>query len=549
METRTGFRKWLPLAVLVLALFIIVLDTTIINVSMKAIITSLHTNLKAVQWVITSYSLVLAALTITGGRLGDIFGRKRMFRLGACVFALGSLLASQAHSQPWLLGSVALVEATGAAMMLPSTAALILATYRGKDRAIAFGMFGAVAGTAATIGPLLGGFLTTNYTWRWNYLINPIVVIVLLLGSRLIEESHERRPHKPDIASILLSAFGLAGVVYGIIESSTYGWLKANGPYEIFNHHFGLGGISITVYGLVVGVILLVAFLHRQALLQKRGSIPLVSLEIFRNKQFMSGTTIVMIVGMTQFGFIFILPIFLQGMLGKDAFHTGLVLLPFSLSIMVAGPLSGILVGKANVAPKLMIQLGLIIQVVGAFVLRQEFSISATAATIMPGQIIFAFGFGLAFSQLTNLTLSAVSVEQAGEASGLNNTFRQVGSSLGQALIGALLISALVSRLNGDVTSSKVLPPSIKPTVAAAAAASAESLGTSSGSDPKGVPPAIMREIVRIKNDAIIKGVRTGLVATIGVAVVALVLSTQLPMRSQRGEDVDQPAKPKRAAA
>ncbi|HSX33613.1 MAG TPA: MFS transporter [Candidatus Saccharimonadales bacterium] len=548
MAEKTGIRKWLPLVVLVLALFIIVLDTTIINVSMKAIITDLHTNLKAVQWVITGYSLTLAAFTITGGRLGDIFGRKRMFRVGALVFALGSLFASQAHSQPELLAAVALVEGVGAAMMMPSTAALILAEYQGKDRAVAFGMFGAAAGTAATVGPLLGGFLTTNYSWRWNYLINPFVVVALLLGSRLLHESHVRTPHKPDLASILLSALGLAGVVYGIIESSTYGWLKAKNSYEIFNHHYTLGGASITVYALVIGIVFLVGFLWRQRLLEQKGEMPLVSLGIFKNRQFMAGSTVTMIVAMTQFGFIFILPVFLQGMLGKDAFHTGLSLLPFSLSVMVAGPLSGILVGKANVAPKFMIQLGLVISVLGAFLLRQEFSDTATATTIMPGQVVFAIGFGLAFSQLANLTLSAVSVQQAGEASGLNNTLRQVGASLGQALIGALLISALLTQLNTDVSASKVLPASSRSHIAADVASSAESLGTANGNVQQ-LPAPITHEITRIKNDAIIKGVRTGLIATIGVAIIALVVSTQLPWRPHQAADMDRPKKPASAGA
>jgi EmrB/QacA subfamily drug resistance transporter len=541
MDKRTGLRKWLPLAVCVLALFIVVLDTTIINVSMKAIIGDLHTDLKAVQWVITGYALTLAAFTITGGRLGDIFGRKRMFIIGAVVFAVGSLLASQAHSQPELLASVALVEGIGAAMMMPSTAALILTEYKGKDRAIAFGMFGAVAGTAATVGPLLGGFLTTNYSWRWNYLINPFVVLVLIIGSRVLHESQERHTHRPDIPSIFLSALGLGALVYGIIESSSYGWIKAKTDYDIFGNQYHLAGISITVYAIVLGILLLVMYLKRQSALQGSDRVPLTSPGIFRNKQFMAGTTVTLIVAMTQFGFIFVLPIFLQGMLGKDAFHTGLSLLPFSLSVMIAGPLSGILVAKANVAPKVMIQLGLLIQVVGAILLHQEFSDTATATTIMPGQILFAIGFGLAFSQLANLTLSAVSVQQAGEASGLNNTFRQVGASLGQALIGALLISALTTQLNKDVSSSTIIAPQFKPEVGAIAAASATSLGTDVKSHDKQLPPTVNDEIARIKNDAIIKGVRTGLVATIGVAVIALVLSTQLPMRSHKAEDVDEP--------
>jgi len=540
MEQKSGFRKWLPLVVIVLALFIIVLDTTIINVSMRAIIGDLNSNLKAVQWVITGYSLMLAAFMITGGRLGDIFGRRRMFRIGALVFAIGSLLASRAQTQPELFYSVVLVEGAGAAMMLPSTAALILAEYRGKDRAVAFGMFGAAAGTAATVGPLLGGWLTTNYSWRWNYLINPFVVVVLLAGSVILHETHERHPHKPDILSIFLSALGLASVVYGIIESSTYGWIQAKMPYEIFGRTYALGGTSITIIALYVGIVLLLAFLWRQERLQAKGKVPLVSLAIFKNKQFMSGTGVTAIVAMTQFGLIFVLPVFLQGMLGKDAFHTGLALLPFSLSVLVAGPLSGFLVGKANVAPKFMIQLGLLIQVVGAVMLRSEFSTTASAHSIVPGMILFATGFGLAFAQLANLTLSAVSVQQAGEASGLNNTFRQVGTSLGQALIGALLISALATQLNKDISSSTVLPPAAQTTVAADVAASAESLGT--GKEPdKPASPLIAQEITRIKNDAIIKGVRTGMEATIGVSILALGLSAWLPRRSQTPEDVDAP--------
>lgn len=537
MEQRTGFRKWLPLAVIVLALFIIVIDTTIINVSIRAIIGDLHTNLKAVQWVITGYSLVLAALTITGGRLGDIFGRRRMFRIGAFVFGIGSVLASLSHTQPQLFASVALVEATGAAMMLPSTAALILNEYRGKDRAIAFGMFGAVAGAAATIGPLLGGYLTTNYSWRWNYLINPIVVVVLLLGSMILRESRERVPHRPDLLSVFLSALGLASVVYGIIESSTYGWIQAKQPYEIFGHTYVLGGTSITIIALYVGFVLLLGFLWRQERLQLKHRVPLVSLSIFKNKQFMSGTTVTAIVAMTQFGFIFILPVFLQGVLGKDAFHSGLALLPFSLSVMVAGPLSGVLIGKFGVPPKVMIIFGLVLQVIGAVILRQEFSDTATTGTIIPGQILFAVGFGLAFSQLANLTLSAVSVQQAGEASGLNNTFRQVGASFGQALIGAILISALVTQLNTDISNSTVLPAHVKPTVAADVASATQSLG--SGPVPSaGVPTDVDKEITKIKNDSIIKGVRSAMIVTISVSVLALVVSTQLPLRS-KVEDVD----------
>jgi len=540
-EQISGVRKWLPLAVLALALFIVVLDTTIINVSIKSIIGDLHSNLKAVQWVITGYSLVLAAFTITGGRLGDIFGRKRMFMVGAIVFAIGSLLASRVHSAPQLLVSVSVIEATGAAMMLPSTASLILSMYRGRDRALAFGVYGAVAGAAATIGPIIGGFLTTNYSWRWNYLINPGVVLVLLIGSFIIRETQETHPHRPDILSVLLSAFGLGGIVYGIIESSTYGWIKAKMAYEIFSHQYSLGGISITAYAIIFGFIFLGLFLLRQQSLEHRSRVPLVSLALFRKRQFIVGTVVTMVAVVAQFGFIFALPVFFQGLLGKDAFHTGLAILPFSASILVGSPLSGVLTGKFNVAPRYLIQTGLTLSVVGAVLLHQELSVTSTTTTFVPGLSVFGFGFGLAFSQLANLTLSAVSVNQAGEASGVNNTFRQIGSSLGQALIGAILISALATHLQSDIAKSTVIPAQLKGQITASIAASAESLGTAGGADPsQPMPQAIAREIARIRNDAIVAGARTAMIGTVGASILALLISTQLPKRSLRAEDLDQ---------
>jgi len=535
---KTGIRKWLPLVVMAAALFIIVLDTTILNVSIRAIIGDLHTNLKAVQWVITGYSLMLAAFTITGGRLGDTFGRKRMFLIGACVFALGSLSASVAHSAPMLMVSVSLVEGAGAAMMMPATASLLLSEYRGKDRAIAFGVWGALAGAAATIGPLVGGWLTTHYSWRWNYLINPFVVLLLLAGSRTIQESRERDPHRPDIFSIVLSAIGLSSTVYGIIESSTYGWVKAKMAYEIFGHHFGLHGVSISLYAITIGVLFIAGFVWRQRTLARRGRVPLVSPLLLKNRQFVSGVSVVAIAAMTQMGLVFVLPVLLQGMLGKDAFHAGLAMLPFSLAVLVAAPLAGVLAGKKNVPPRYLIQIGFVGVLAGALLLRSEVTVLATTRHLVPGMALFGLGFGLAFSQLANLTLSAVSVEEAGEASGVNNTFRQVGASLGQALIGALLIAALTSQLRSDVTASGVVLPAAKPQLTADITAAASSLGTNNGAGGV-LPPQAAAEVTRIKNHAIVSGVRTGMFATIGAAVFALLLSTQLPKRSKRAEDVD----------
>ncbi|HSX15501.1 MAG TPA: MFS transporter [Candidatus Saccharimonadales bacterium] len=534
MADETGFKKWAPLVVMALALFIVVLDTTIINVSFRAVIDDLHSSLKSIQWVVTGYSLMLAAFTITGGRLGDIFGRKKIFLVGAVIFALGSLLASRAHSATWLFLSVAIIEGAGAALMLPATASLLVSTYRGKDRAIAFGVYGAIAGAAATIGPILGGWLTSNYSWRWNYLINPLIVVVLLFGASIIKEARERTPHRPDLLSIVLSALGLGGIVYGIIESSTYGWVKAKQDYEIFGQQFHLAGVSISSIAIIFGLIFLTLFLLQQSMLEEHGKTPLVSTDLLKNKEFMSGTVVLAVAVLGQFGLIFAMPVFLQGLLGKDAFHSGIALLPLSLAILVASPLSGVLAGKRNVPQRHIIQTGLALSVLGGLLLYTEVSSTATVVHLLPGLICFGAGFGLVISQLANVTLSAVDVQMAGEASGVNNTFRQIGTSLGQALIGALLITALVSQLNHDVSASKVLPPSLKPQVGQLVAANAESLGTASD-QPKGqLPVAAVAEINRIKNNAIVHGVKTGFLGTTAALAVALALSPTLPLRARQ---------------
>ncbi|MCA9349990.1 MFS transporter, partial [Candidatus Saccharibacteria bacterium] len=188
----TLIRKWAPLLVLSSALMIIIIDTTVLNVSIRNMITDLNTTVQGIQWVISAYSLTLAALTVTGGRLGDLFGRKKMFQLGAILFALGSLVTSIAPTIGWVIIGNAIIEGIGAALMMPATAALLVNNYQGKDRAMAFAIWGAVAASAAAIGPILGGWLTTYYSWRWAFRINILVVIGLLIGSRFIKEAFTR---------------------------------------------------------------------------------------------------------------------------------------------------------------------------------------------------------------------------------------------------------------------------------------------------------------------------------------------------------------------
>jgi len=232
---KSGFIKWLPMVVLSLALMIIIIDTTVLNVSLKAIATDLHTNLQGLQWVITAYSLTLAALTITGGRLGDLFGRKRMFMLGAVIFAVGSFVTSLSSNVGMMISGESVIEGIGAALMMPATASLLVSNYKGRDRAVAFGIWGGIAAASSAIGPIVGGFLTTQYSWRWAFRINVFVALILLVGSLFIAESLDRSEKRQlDFAGVILSATGLLSFVYGVIESSTYGWWRARQPFELW---------------------------------------------------------------------------------------------------------------------------------------------------------------------------------------------------------------------------------------------------------------------------------------------------------------------------
>lgn len=235
LREKKGFKKWLPLVILSLALTIIILDTTILNVSLRAIITDLHTDIQSFQWVITAYSLMLAAFTVTGGRLGDLFGRKRMFIIGAIIFAIGSFVTSISHTVGMMLVGEAIIEGMGAALMMPATSSLLVSNYRGRDRQVGFGIWGGIAAGAAALGPVIGGWLTTYYSWRWAFRINVGVALLLVLGAYFITEARDKE-EKPslDVIGVILSALGLLTIVFGFIKASSYGWLTMKESLSFF---------------------------------------------------------------------------------------------------------------------------------------------------------------------------------------------------------------------------------------------------------------------------------------------------------------------------
>jgi EmrB/QacA subfamily drug resistance transporter len=521
----TGLRKWGSLLVLSLALAIVIIDTTLLNVSLETLIHELHTDLKSLQWVISTYSLTLAALTVTGGRLGDLFGRKRMFKLGAILFAVGSFIASISQNVPTLILGESLIEGIGAAMMMPATASLLMAKYRGHDRAIAFGIWGGVAAAASAIGPILGGFLTTHFSWRWGFRINVGVVAILLLGSIVIGDEPVTRRKTIDWTGVLLSALGLLSIVFGIIESSSYGWIHATRPFW-----FPLGGLSFVPFAILLGILILAVFAWWEVRVERRGGTPIVSMEIFRNRTFVAGASVTGTMMLAQNGIIFSLPVFLQSVRNLDAFHTGLTLLPMPALLFVVSPSAAVLSKK--IPAKRLVQAGLIVNVVALLVLYWTLGIDTPLVYLIPGLALYGIGLGLVLSQINNLTLSSVAVEAAGEASGVTNTFRQIGSALGAAILGAVLLTSILGNLEDTVAANPRIPASAKPGITETLRREASNLAFGSGELFNRLPPASRQEMTEARRAATVEGNRKALLYGAGFVLLGLLISTRLPLRA-----------------
>ena len=531
-DSPTGIRKWMPLGVLAFALLIIILDTTILNVSLRTIITDLHTNIQSMQWVITAYSLMLAAFTITGGRLGDLFGRKKMFVTGAIIFAVGSFITSISSSVGMMIVGEAIIEGIGAALMLPATSSLLISNYSGRDRQIGFGIWGGIAGAGAALGPVFGGFLTTYYSWRWAFRINIFVAILLVAGAYVIKEFRDTG-EKPqlDYLGIVLSSVAMFLVVFGIIESSTYGWIVAKQAFVLGSLSFAfLGSVSIVVPSIILGLIFLALFVLWQRRREKNNMTPLVSLSLFKNTVFVRGALIVAILSLGQAGISFALPVFFQGVLKLTPLQTGIAMLPMSLSLLVVSLVSAYV--AKFFTPKRIIQFGLIINAIGFYVLSLGIGGDTSQWALAPGFVLFGIGMGLLFSQASNMTLSAVPVEQSGEAAGVNGTLRQLGASLGSSIMGAILLSSLSFNLVSGVQASAVIPEASKPAISQMVQAQSSAIEFSSpGAAPvsTNVSPAITAEILLISKQATIDASRNTLLYGIIFIGLAFLLSIRLP--------------------
>ncbi|HQR79164.1 MAG TPA: MFS transporter [Actinomycetota bacterium] len=443
----TGRRRWVALLFLSLGVAMIILDATVVNVAIPTMVEDLHLTTTDAEWVNAIYSLVFASLLLLSGRLSDIFGRRLMFVGGVSVFAVASLLVAMSEASYELIGARAL-QGFGAAMILPASLSVLNAVYRGKDRAVAFAVWGATIGGMAALGPLVGGWLTTYASWHWAFLINvPIAIVVVIGVMLLVPETRDTVDQRGiDPLGTALGTLGFAALVFGLIEGQNYGWITPKRQFSIGGWQWPFDNISAPGVALLLAVVLLAGFVWVEARRKAAGKVVMVDLDLFSIRTFGVGNAVAAIVSLGEFGLLFILPLFLQSVIGYDAMQTGVILLALAAGSFIA---SGAGAGLAKrIGPVPVLRLGMGLEVIGVLWIALVLSTTVTGWVMAPGLFIYGLGVGFATAQLTGVILSEVPVAESGMASAVQSTSRQVGAAIGTALLGAVLITGL-----GNITS------------------------------------------------------------------------------------------------
>jgi EmrB/QacA subfamily drug resistance transporter len=430
--------RWLGLVALTLGVAMIIVDATIVNVAIPSIIQDLGISYTEAEWTNAIYSLVFAALLISSGRLGDKLGRKRLYLVGLVVFVLASMLAGAAQDGPQLLGA-RFLQGVGGALILPATLSIVNATFRGRERAIAFGIWGSVIGGMAALGPLIGGWATTDLSWRWAFYINLPIGLVAFAGAWLfVRESRDPAAGRGfDLPGTVTLSGGLALLVFGLIEGQSYGWVQPKRTLTIGPLSWPFDSISPILCALVVSAALLLAFVAIERRRTRAGRQVLVDFSLFVIPSFRYGNITVSIVSLGEFGLIFVIPLFLQSVLAYSALETGVALLGLAGGAFLAAPFAAKL--SQRYGGRLVVRAGMGLEVVGTAGLGLVFAPGMPWWHFEPFLFLYGFGIGLATAQLTSVILVDVPMAQSGEASGIQSTSRQVGSALGIAILGGAL--------------------------------------------------------------------------------------------------------------
>ncbi len=443
-------RPWAGLFALLSGVSLIVLDGSLVNILIPSMVSDLNLNRSQVLWCNSAYALVFAGLLITAGRLGDRIGRRRFFMTGTVIFMFGSVVAGAAPN-PGILILARVIAAVGGAMMLPTSTAIINVEFTGERRAIAFGMFGAVFGGMAALGPVLGGWLTQDFSWRWAFYVNiPVGLISLALMFKYIPVSVKEKMDGLDPVGVFLSAIGLGSLILGLIDGQQYGWWKALEATSIGPISFNPPGLSVAPIAIAFGIVLLIAFGFWEAHRNRQNKVALVNTGLFKIRRFTFGSLTALVVALGEFGVLFVLPLWIEAVHGYGPLETGAILAVLAVGTFISGGLAR--KAAAALGATRLVRAGMIFEIIGVIGVGCAMSTSWSPWWLAPPLILYGLGLGFDAAQLTNVALEDVPVDQSGSASSVTSTFRQVGSALGAAMLGAVLFSTFSGTLTRDIS-------------------------------------------------------------------------------------------------
>ncbi len=486
-------RKWWTLGAMCLALFMVMLDNTVVNVALPSIQRDLDTSISGLEWIVNGYTLSFAVLLAVGGRMGDIFGRRRMFIFGVIVFTLASTTAGFAPSNFALVASRVL-QGVGAAFMMPGTLSIITDAFPPSERGKAIGTWAGVSALALAIGPVLGGFLTEYVSWRAIFYINvPVGIMAVLAAVFIVRESRDTTvDRKVDVLGVGIMTVGLTAIVLALIEGNTWGW------------------DSLAVLGLIAFSLVSLAWF---IVVELRVKAPIVEFSLFSSRNFIGAVTVAFIISFAMMGVFFFLALYMQNILGYSALEAGVRFLPTTLVIMVVSPLAGRL--SDRVGPRWLMVGGMALIALSLY-LFSTIEVGTTFAGLLPSFLLLGAGIGMTMSPMSTAAMNAVVTSKAGVASGILSMFRMIGGTFGVALLGALFQNQAKERL-GETLAESGLNPGQQSELARSLAGGVP--------DVQGLAPDQLARLTAASNDAFVYGLTHAMVLSVAVAIIGVLVA------------------------
>ena len=504
---------WLVLVVLTTGFFMILLDTTIVNVAIPAMSTGLNATLDEILWVLNAYVLVYAVLLITAGRLGDLFGPRNMFALGLVIFTAASAACGFAQTATELIAA-RIVQGVGGALLTPQTLSILTSIFPPERRGAAFGIWGAVGGLATITGPTLGGALITYASWPWIFFINvPIGIGALILTFAIIPDLRPGRRQGWDIVGVVLATAGLFGIVFGLIECQRNNWGE-------------IASSGVTIPELLIGGVALIAVFIVWEGFQRQ---PLVPLSLFRERNFAVANWIAAAISFGMLSMFLPITIYLQSVRGFSALVAGLTFAPMSLMSMLTAPFAGRLADR--IGGKYILFAGISFFTVGFALVGYVAGPDSTWVNFLVPALIAGAGMGMTFAPMTTVAMRNIEPRMAGAASGVLNTTRQLGAAIGSAVVGALLQNQLAAALHAQaVAHATQLPAAFRDQFIAAfsnvsSAGFQIGAGQSGAALPANIPPAIKQQLATLFHDVFVSGYIDALKMTLILPILFLALT------------------------